>query len=278
MLIFGWTLLAIRPRLVLGSGELLRTRPPPGARLRAACLGRSVRARRVPAPSRAVLFAILAGAIGGAFAFAAVVLILLIIILFVIASVPVAMAIGGLILRGDRSPYLAYLVGAAILAAIVRRDGPGAGAGRPRRSRDLDHGAGRLRAVPHAHARPCRGRTVHRRPPPAKIRGRRRLLPQAESLRPGAAPCIRRRRSAARRTSRRWWRTPRRAATMAGMRLTSPPARLVASSRRMAAACADRRRARARTRASRSRCRRSCTSLISSSGMRQLLVRGRRSV
>ena len=40
----------------------------------------------------------------------------------------------------------------------------------------------------------------------------------------------------------------------------------------MASECADASRS-ARTRASRSRCRRSCTSLISSSGMRQLLVR-----
>ena len=118
MLIFGWTLLAIRPRLVLGSGELLRTRPLPALGFGLlAWVGQFVVVAFLLLC--AVLFAILAGAIGGAFAFAAVVMILLIIILFVIASVPVAMAIGGLILRGDRSPYLTYLVGAVILAAIV---------------------------------------------------------------------------------------------------------------------------------------------------------------
>lgn len=118
MLIFGWTLLAIRPRLVLGSGELLRTRPLPALGFGLlAWVGQFVLVAFLLLC--AVLFAILAGTIGGAFVFAAVVLILLIIVLLVISSVPMAMAIGGLILRGDRSPYLAYLVGALILAAII---------------------------------------------------------------------------------------------------------------------------------------------------------------
>ena len=117
MLIFGWTFLAIRPRLVLGSGELLRTRPLPALGFGVlAWVGQFVLV--VFLLLCAVLFTILAGAIGGAFVFAAVALILLIIVLLIVSSVPVAMAIGGLILRGDRSPYLAYLVGAVTLATI----------------------------------------------------------------------------------------------------------------------------------------------------------------
>jgi cytoskeletal protein CcmA (bactofilin family) len=118
MLIFGWTLLAIRPRLVIGSGEAIRTASLPALGLGlAAFIGQWVLLILLIVVG--ALLGILAGAVGGAFIIAAMVLLLLIIIVVVISSVPVAMAIGRLVLRGDGSAYLAYLVGAAILAGVV---------------------------------------------------------------------------------------------------------------------------------------------------------------
>ena len=75
MLIFGWGLLAIRPRLVLGSGDQLRTRPLATLGLGiVALIGQFVLV--VLLVACAILFGIFAGAIGGAFAGAALVVIL----------------------------------------------------------------------------------------------------------------------------------------------------------------------------------------------------------
>ncbi len=115
LLIFGWTLLAVRPRLVLGSGEVLRTSPL--ASLGFGLLGWIGQfILLVVLIVCGAVFAALAGAVGGAFIVAALVLLLLLVIGIFVSAVPVAMAIGGLVLPGDRSPYLAYLAGAAILA------------------------------------------------------------------------------------------------------------------------------------------------------------------
>jgi hypothetical protein len=55
---------------------------------------------------------------------------LLILLLLFLTVVPVAMTIGRLVLRGDRSAYLVYLAGAAILALVLVLAGfvPGLGA------------------------------------------------------------------------------------------------------------------------------------------------------
>lgn len=118
MLIFGWSLLAVRPRLVLGSSEALRTAPLPVLGL--GCVAWVT--QFVLIVLLLVLGAVLgliAGAIGGAFLAAAFVVFLLLLILLIISSVPVAMAIGRLVLRGDSSAYMVYLAGAAILAAVI---------------------------------------------------------------------------------------------------------------------------------------------------------------
>jgi hypothetical protein len=65
------------------------------------------------------LLAVLSGALGGGFVAIAFVVLLLIILALVLSSIPVAMTIGRLVLPGDRSPYLEYLAGAAILALVV---------------------------------------------------------------------------------------------------------------------------------------------------------------
>ena len=117
LLIFGWTLLWLRPRLVLGSGETLRTAPLLALGVGVgAWIGQWVLLILLIVVG--ALVAALVGAIGGAFIFAAFVVILLIVIVLILSSVPVAMAIGGALLRGQ-SAYLAYLAGAAILAAVI---------------------------------------------------------------------------------------------------------------------------------------------------------------
>lgn len=119
LLLFGWTLLAIRPRLVLGSGEALRRSPLPSLGIGVVgWTGQFVLI--VVLIVAGVLLGILAGEVGGAFFVAALVVLLLLVIGVFVASVPVAMALGELVLPGDdRSPYLSYLAGAAILAVIL---------------------------------------------------------------------------------------------------------------------------------------------------------------
>jgi cytoskeletal protein CcmA (bactofilin family) len=118
MLLFGWSLLAIRPRLVLGSSEALRTAPLPALGLGCVAWITQFVLIILLVVLGAVL-GVIAGAIGGAFLVAALVILLLLVILLFLSSVPVAMAIGGLVLRGDTSAYLVYLAGAAILAAVI---------------------------------------------------------------------------------------------------------------------------------------------------------------
>ncbi len=65
------------------------------------------------------VLAALAGALGGGFFVGALVVLLLIVVVIFLAAVPVAMAIGHLVLPGDRSGYLVYLAGAAILALAL---------------------------------------------------------------------------------------------------------------------------------------------------------------
>jgi cytoskeletal protein CcmA (bactofilin family) len=118
MLLFGWSLLAVRPRLVLGSSEALRTAPLPALGLGCVAWITQFVLIVLLVVLGAVLGAI-AGAIGGAFIVAAIVVLLLLVILLFLSSVPVAMAIGRLVMRGDTSAYLVYLAGAAILAAVI---------------------------------------------------------------------------------------------------------------------------------------------------------------
>jgi cytoskeletal protein CcmA (bactofilin family) len=118
MLLFGWSLLAVRPRLVLGAGDALRSSPLPALGLGCVAWVAQFVIIVLMILLGAVLAAI-AGAIGGAFFVAAVVVLLLLVVLLFLSSVPVAMAIGRLVLRGDTSPYLVYLAGAAILAAVI---------------------------------------------------------------------------------------------------------------------------------------------------------------
>ena len=118
MLIFGWSLLAIRPRLVFGSSEALRTTPLPALGLGCAAWIAQFLLIGFLLLIGAVLAAF-AGAVGGAFLAAALVVFLLLVILLILSSVPVAMVIGRLVLRGDTSAYLVYLAGAAILAAVI---------------------------------------------------------------------------------------------------------------------------------------------------------------
>lgn len=118
MLLLGYGLLAIRPRLVIGSGDVLRTAPLPALGIGAlAWIGQFVLI--VILFIAGIILAALAGAVGGAFVIAALVVILLILLAILLATVPVAMAIGRLVMPGDRSVYLAYLAGAAILSLVL---------------------------------------------------------------------------------------------------------------------------------------------------------------
>ncbi|MBA2633039.1 MAG: hypothetical protein H0U86_08590 [Chloroflexi bacterium] len=118
MLLLGWSMLFIRPRLVVGSAEVLRTGPLPSLGLGAAgCLGQFV--VLIVLVTIGALLTALAGSIGAAFFATAFVVLLAIVLLFFLAAVPVAMTIGRLVLPGNRSCYLAYLAGAAILAVIL---------------------------------------------------------------------------------------------------------------------------------------------------------------
>jgi cytoskeletal protein CcmA (bactofilin family) len=117
MLLLGWSMLALRPRLTLGSADTLRTSPllTAGVGL-GALIGQFVLIAILALVG--ILLAILAGALGGAVVALGFVVLLLIILAVILSVVPIAMAIGRLLLA-DRSPYLAYLAGAAILALVT---------------------------------------------------------------------------------------------------------------------------------------------------------------
>lgn len=118
LLLLGWGLLAIRPRLVAGSAQTLRSSPLPSLGLGlAGCVGQFVVVILLIVVG--ALFSALAASLGGGFFVAAVVVILVIVMVVFLAAVPVAMAIGQLVLPGDRSGYLVYLAGAAILALAL---------------------------------------------------------------------------------------------------------------------------------------------------------------
>jgi cytoskeletal protein CcmA (bactofilin family) len=117
MLLLGWGMLALRPRLTLGSADTLRTSPllTAGVGL-GALIGQFVIIAILALLG--ILLAIIAGALGGAVVAVGFVVLLLIVLAIILSVVPIAMAIGRLLLS-DRSPYLAYLVGAAILALVT---------------------------------------------------------------------------------------------------------------------------------------------------------------
>jgi hypothetical protein len=103
---------------VAGSAQTLRASPLPALGLGAAgCLGQFVLVILLVVVG--AVFAVVAGSLGGAFFVAAIVVVLLIVLLLLLAAVPVAMAIGHLVLPGDRSGYLVYLAGAAIVALVL---------------------------------------------------------------------------------------------------------------------------------------------------------------
>jgi cytoskeletal protein CcmA (bactofilin family) len=121
LLVLGWGMLLLRPRLLVGSATELRTRPllAVGAGI-GTWIGQFV--------ALIALF-ILAGilslfvlALGGAFLLPALVVALLIVLLAIVAAVPVAMVIGDLILR-QGSRYLAYAAGALIWTALLTAAG-----------------------------------------------------------------------------------------------------------------------------------------------------------
>jgi len=118
MLLLGFGLLAIRPRLVVGSAGVLRTSPLPVLGIGVGVwIGQFVLLLLLIIA--AALLGALAGSIGGAFVVVAVVVLLLIVLLIFLAAVPVAMAIGQLVQPEVRSVYLRYLVGAAILSLVL---------------------------------------------------------------------------------------------------------------------------------------------------------------
>jgi cytoskeletal protein CcmA (bactofilin family) len=122
MLLLGWGLLVIRPRLTLGSADALQTAPLPSLGIGlAALIGQFVLIALLALVG--VLLAIIAGPLGGAVVAVGVVVLLLIVLAIILSVVPVAMVIGRLVLPGDRSPYLEYLAGAAILALVVVASG-----------------------------------------------------------------------------------------------------------------------------------------------------------
>jgi len=117
MLVLGFGLLAIRPRLVVGSADVLRRSP-----LAALGMGvASVIGQFILVVLLVIIGAVasaLAGSLGGAFFGAGVVVLLLWLLMLILSAVPVAMAIGRLVLP-DASGYLAYLAGAAILCLVL---------------------------------------------------------------------------------------------------------------------------------------------------------------
>ena len=126
LLVLGWGLLLVRPRLLLGSAYEVRTRPliAFGAGL-IAWVGQILLV--IALFLLAIAFGAIDGALGGAFALPATAVILLIAVVAMVASVPLAMAIGTLIIR-DGSPYLAFAVGAVIWAAVLTLAGVVSGA------------------------------------------------------------------------------------------------------------------------------------------------------
>ena len=117
MLVLGWGLVAIRPRLVGGSAATLRTAPLPALGIGfAALIGQFL--LLILLVIGAAILAALAGALGAGFFVAAIVVLLLIILALLLASVPLAMAIGRAVLP-EASAYLAYLAGAAILCLVL---------------------------------------------------------------------------------------------------------------------------------------------------------------
>ena len=122
LLLLGFGLLLVRSRLALGSADALRTAALPslGWGL-VACIGQFLLV--IFLVIAAVLFALLAGSLGGAFGVAAVIVSMLIVILVFVSAVPVAMAVGQLVLTRSGSPYLQYLVGAAIVALVLVASG-----------------------------------------------------------------------------------------------------------------------------------------------------------
>lgn len=118
LLVMGWLILLVRPAHLVGVGGEIRERP-----LLAAGVGVLVWIGQIVAIISlvvlAVLFAAVAGELGGAFAAPIVVVVLLIIILALVAQVYVAAAIGQVFAgRVEMSPYLAYAAGALIWAAV----------------------------------------------------------------------------------------------------------------------------------------------------------------
>lgn len=122
MLLLGYGLLALRPRLTIGSGETLQRSPlvVAGVGL-GSVIGQFVLI--VVLLLLAFLVGIIASALGGAFVVVAIVVTLLVLLGIILATVPIAMAIGRAVLPDDASPYLSYLAGAAILSAVIVASG-----------------------------------------------------------------------------------------------------------------------------------------------------------
>jgi cytoskeletal protein CcmA (bactofilin family) len=117
MLVLGWGLIAIRPRLAIGSADMLRTAPLASLGIGfVALIGQFVLLVLIVVV--AGVLSVVAGALGAGFFGAAIVVLLLIILLIVLSAVPVAMAIGRAVMP-DASPFLGYLAGAAILCLVL---------------------------------------------------------------------------------------------------------------------------------------------------------------
>jgi cytoskeletal protein CcmA (bactofilin family) len=119
LLVLGWGLLWIRPHVVTGPGVELRRNPvlSLGAGL-ATWIGQFLLC--IALIILGALVGILAGALAGAFLLPAFIVALLIVIGVLISQVPIAMAVGDLVRRrDDPTPYLAYAMGAAIVAAVL---------------------------------------------------------------------------------------------------------------------------------------------------------------
>ena len=117
LILLGFGMLLVRSRLAVGSADALRTAALPslGWGL-VACIGQFLLV--ILLVIAAILFALLAGSLGGAFGIAALIVTMLIVVLVFVSAVPVALAIGQLVLSRSGSPFLQYLAGAAILALV----------------------------------------------------------------------------------------------------------------------------------------------------------------